>query len=77
LPGAAVSLAVFGVVPLLEWLRPGASLYLASWVVVVTTFVLLDVQTVDVFQEWPDVARRVRTRMRVHRLPVRVNISRN
>jgi hypothetical protein len=74
---AAAALATIGVVLLVEWLSPVSSSVIAAWVVVCAMVVLLNVRTVDVFTRTADVLKRLRTRIRMRRLPVRIEVTRS
>jgi hypothetical protein len=62
---------------LADWLRPGSSMVIALWVILWSAPVLLSVKTVDVFKDKNDVLKRLRSRLKMRRLPVRINVTRS
>jgi hypothetical protein len=74
--GSLSGLATVGVVLLAEWASPGSSMLLAGWVVLVASVVLLNARTADLTARGGEVGRRLRTRLRTRRLPVRIHVTR-
>jgi hypothetical protein len=74
--GAAVCATTIALVLFSEWLWPSSPMLIAVWVVICTAFTLLNVKTADIFSHQAEVWKRLRARLRMRRLPVRINISR-
>jgi tetratricopeptide (TPR) repeat protein len=74
---ATACAATIAITLLFEWLEPASPVLIAVWVVFHAAFTLPNVDTVDIFANQAEVWTRIRGRLRMRRLPVRINISRS
>jgi hypothetical protein len=74
--GAVVSFVVIALIVLSEWLQPASSTTIAAWVITTTGVVLLNVKTVDLKTHGAEVLLRIRSRVRLRRLPLRIEMTR-
>jgi tetratricopeptide (TPR) repeat protein len=70
------SLATVGAVLLAEWVWGGSSYLIAAWATLSASIVLLNARTVDLATHGAEVWRRIRTRFRTRRLPIRIEVNR-